>query len=238
MRFENKWDRKENQTPIRVHPKSLKQTTPLLQVPANILNTLPLVQKGDLVFEYLQERKIELEFIQKYQLRSYRNSAIGRLGVVFPIITKAGTVVDLYVRSISSKIFFRLNAELTGSGVNYHAPHLVFGCQYIARNKPLWIVEGPIDALRLATLGVSNVVAVCGGPKKAQIANIYAPRGIVVAFDDDEAGSVFAQQLIKRSSAKTFYVVKWGLVGCKDAGDLESREQLEEVVRQRKIYIK
>ena len=227
---------------VKVHPDRLQAPREVVAVPEEVLANLPFTQRGDEVFEYLMlERRLSLQSLYDFQIRVYR-SPWGSFGAVFPIIDGEGKTVDLYVRTIKGKSFFRLNAELTGSSVEYHAPHLCFGNHLLDRNqKTTAIGEAPLDVMRLYSLSKGNVLATCGPPRKAQMYNLWVPPPIVLAFDDDEAGKRHGKSVVRnlmRGFAINFIRLPWGVVGKKDANEIENGIQLREVVKARKEYFR
>lgn len=222
---------------VKRHPLRFPPRLSALAVPETILVSYPVVTPSMDVFRYLAEdRRISWETIQAYQVRAFedRNE---RQGVAFPILSTKSAVLDMYVRMVDSKTFFRLNAELTGSEVEYKCNYLLFGNHLLDRGKPIWVCEAPLDAMRLHTLGIKNVGATCGPPKRTIFQNLYAPKGIVLAFDSDDSGKRFARVARRLMKQTLVHVVDWGVVGKKDANELSSIEEVREVLKRRQIFL-
>lgn len=221
---------------VRRHPRVLLRPKAHESVPDDVLAKYPLATTNERVLDYLiGERRISLQSIADYQLRILVEPD-GKLGVVFPIIARNGKTMDLYVRMIGEKIFFRLNATRTGSAVDYKCTHLLFGEHLIQRNVILWLGEAPLDVLRLRTLGIRNVGATCGPPKEAQLKNIYNSVGVIAAFDADEAGRRFVTKTKKIINTPSFSSVDWGLLGKKDGNQVDDLEQVKYVLRRRTVF--
>jgi hypothetical protein len=205
-------------------------------IPDSVLEHYPLLSEKSRLnahYEVLSwltvERRITLQAITKFQLRLYVDDLLDRQGVIFPILSKDGKFVyDLWVRLIDEKRFFRLTANMTNSLVDYRAPNLWFGNHVYTTERPLVLVEGAIDALRLYSLGVENVIASFGAPSREQIASIYAPI-IYLGYDNDGdggAGANMTKKLLRELQVPAMSVLDWGTVGLKDAGELTSEAQL------------
>lgn len=180
-----------------------------------------------------EDRGVSVQLIAQYDLRLYVNR-FNELGVVFPIVSRDGkTVKDMYVRMVADKKDFRLTNEIAGSSVEWAAPHLWFGNQFFDPERPLMLVEGPIDVLRLRTLGVQNVWGCMGGgPSRDQMETVNA-RVVYFAFDADEAGKGFIKRAAASIQAASRFVLDWGVVGKKDGGDLEDIAEFKRVFQNR-----
>jgi hypothetical protein len=204
-------------------------------VPEECLLKYPLLaEKSDLnahadALRWLAHtRGISLQSIAKFQLRLYVEPVLEEIGVIFPILSRDGEqVLDLWVRLISQKKFFRLTKDYTGSAVDYHAPNLWFGNHLYETSKPLVLVEGAIDALRLHTLGIKNVLASFGGPSREQVESLYAP-AVYLGYDNDGengAGAKYTKRLVDMLQVPAISVLPWEVVGIKDAGELKNEAQ-------------
>jgi hypothetical protein len=221
---------------VRDKWKVLQETKRLknLPVPEEIVEKYPLVSETDSaaareITEYFKGRKIAEHFIKDYKLRIYVDDLSIFTGVVFPIMDREGKqILDMYVRMIEEKSFFRLSASLSGSSVEYFAPNVWFGNQFYDPEKPLMLVEGAMDALRLRTLGIQNVWASMGEVSEEQLARVHS-RVVYFGFDSDEGGRRFTKKAAKHINAPSRFVLRWDTVGAKDAGDLEDRKQFRKV---------
>lgn len=217
-------------------------------VPEQVLEKYPLLYEDqdwenwgislfdvEAIKHYLEKIRGILPRVSKdYQLRFYKDANSRQLGVVFPIISrgKSPSTLDLWVRLIELKRFFRLTSTITGTTVDYHAPASWFGEHLFDKNNEETIlVEGAFDLLRLRSLGVKkNILASMGNPSKEQLGNpnILTTR-VYLGFDSDEAGARFALQAVKEVHAPKLFVLNWVHARKKDAGDLESYAQYEHV---------
>lgn len=204
-------------------------------VPPEVLAQYPLLaEKSDLnahadALRWLAyDRHITLPSIAEFKLRLYVNP-LDETGVIFPILDKDGeTVLDLWARLIGEKQFFRVTQSLSGSSVEYKAPNLLFGNHLFNPQKPVIIVEGAIDALRLRSLGFKNVLASFGALSNEQIESFYAPV-VYLAFDNDAAGREFTKKAVAKLNSPSISILDWGIIGIKDAGELENMEQFRKV---------
>ena len=227
-------DYESNRLFVRELPDVTEEPLRIVSVPDKILKMFPLlvVEETKLcsaktVIEWLtSERRISYDTICDFGLRLF-SSPGGELGVVFPVIHKSGKVVDLFVRKMRDKVFFRLSPKLTGSHVDYNSRSVLFGDHLVAPGRQVILVEGAFDALRLYTLGVGNVLA-CFGTFGIGKARGVPSSSVVIAFDADSAGKDATEKAISLlcMRSQTISVADWGRAHVKDPGDLLSREQM------------
>ena len=124
--------------------------------------------------KYLEERGISLETAKIF------STGYDRLAecVVFPIF-ESNKPIAIIKRSIHTKKY-KIFGEKSKS---------FFGQQFLNEDKPIIIVEGPIDCMKAYELGYENVVAVAGRMiSEKQIHTITKYPKVILAFDNDEAG--------------------------------------------------
>jgi len=206
-------------------------------IPQKTLDNYPLIWEIDSAAaeeakDYLKSRKISEQVVKDYQLRLYVDY-LGRVGIITPIMAQSGKdTLDLWVRMVASKRFFRLTAEMTGCVVNYKATGKWFGQQYLGQSQTVILVEGAFDLLRLVSIVPNRdkvvVLASFGMPSKEQIDGLYATN-VFVGFDADDAGKAMASKVIRNITVPFLAVLYWDLVGVKDAGDLSDSSQFVKV---------
>jgi DNA primase len=106
-----------------------------------------------------------------------------------------------------------------------------FGLHLIDWSRPVMLVEGELDALRLKTLGFTNVVASTGWHiQESQAVQVVSPQ-IIVGLDADKAGikGAFRSEKLFRSKTNLVFA-DWSMVGCKDAGELRGKKSLRKVL--------
>jgi hypothetical protein len=217
-------------------------------VPDSVLQQYPLLSEKSalnahyyVLFWLTHDRRISLPAITKFQLRLYEDTLLDRYGVIFPVLSRDGKFVyDLWVRLIDEKRFFRLTADMARCPVDYRAPNLWFGNHVYTTERPLVLVEGALDALRLYSLGVENVMASMGMPSREQISSVYAPI-IYLGYDNDGeggAGANMTKKLVRELPVPAISVLDWSTIGLKDAGELTSEAQLRMVFDSRVRILK
>ena len=209
-------------------------------VPEHILNHFEPI---DAALPYLTKRGISLEVAKKYGLK-YCNRFITSEGrtwrnaVLTPIRDLDFKTYWLHFRSIDSKVFWHGKPEHFNCDVSWGRDDSFFGMEWLDLLKPVILVEGAFDVMRLNSLGVTNVIATHGGvsSKSEKLKRLIAlnPVSIVSGFDADKAGQSF-RHAVECLVHKNIEVLDWGVVGCKDAGDLKSRQDLDIVLKQRNI---
>jgi hypothetical protein len=84
---------------------------------------------------------------------------------------------------------------------------------------------------------MTNVIATHGGishkSKKLCRLKSMNPVSVVCGFDADDAGKKFTQAV--EHHFNDVVVLNWAKVGCKDAGELKSEEDLQIVLKQRNL---
>jgi hypothetical protein len=216
-----------------------------IPVPSEVLARYPLLAEqcsltahAEALTWLFRDRKISLRAIEQYKLRLYVDPIIDGAGVIFPILSRDGSqVLDLWVRLIGRKKFFRLTREYTGCSVDYKAPNLWFGNHLYRTGDPVALVEGALDALRLYSLGIENVLASFGEPSREQIESLYVPAA-VLGYDNDSAGAAFTKKLVLTLQAPSISILDWGVAGRKDAGDLESEAEFRAVYDARRKILR
>ena len=94
------------------------------------------------------------------------------------------------------------------------------------------LVEGPLDALRLASLGVKRAMASLGGISSDQFDSFYVS-AVFLGFDSDEAGQIFTKKALHELKVPAISILDWSVVGIKDAGELQDKEQFIRVFNHR-----
>jgi hypothetical protein len=209
-------------------------------IPFAVLRRYPILQLSDTktardVKKYLnRKRKIPTWAQNFYQLRySEKDRAIAS-----PMTDPDGRIYVIRFRSIDKKEFWTLNSA--GALLPYDelaTPHDVgvwFGMSRVDWTQPVTLVEGTIDALRLTTLGISNVIAsettsVTDAQIDALCANV-----LVLGYDADKAGLRAHKRIIERIGGKAAVLeINWSQPPnfYKDPGDLPDREALDDILK-------
>lgn len=182
-------------------------------------------------YDYLLLRGSSINAAAKFGVRAWPEKD----ALIFPLTDRAGRPVVLRVRKLFEKKCWTVTPEHVG--MNKKFPTLAtsgpwFGLHLINWNKPVWIVEGEEDALRLETLGQSNVLASAGtSVTKAQLSNLTGA-DIVLAMDADKAGQRAAQRVLNMiGDSAVCWKADWSKFGCKDGRDIPNRRTLDEVKR-------
>jgi hypothetical protein len=158
-------------------------------VPPSVLEQYPLLTSDCDYCGYglrwlTRDCRVSMQAVIDFKLRSYVEATTEKVGVVFPILAADGeTVMDMWVKLVDEDAFFRLTPSHAESNAKWSAPHLWFGNHLVRAGRPVVLTEGPLDALRLYTLGPKNVLASFGEPTPLQIENLSPFNlGIHVAF--------------------------------------------------------
>jgi len=195
-------------------------------------------------FEF--ERLIPEHIVNMFKVRYDPES----LAVVFPLTDRKRNTFLLRSRAIAKKSIWTISPKVAGY------PRLIFpklrdvgvwfGMWLVDWRKPVIAVEAELDVLRLAALGVYNVIAsATSSVSEAQIRTLMLSPNLILGYDSDRAGA-HAHRRIKGRVGKDHKVkeIDWTIgrkhpkfrkdkddLQCKDAGELESKEELRRVMR-------
>jgi len=102
----------------------------------------------------------------------------------------------------------------------------VFGVQILDESKPLWVVESPLDAVRLTGLGY-NAIATYGAIISEEQGKLMRRAiSIISAFDNDQAGKKASEQMLVFSRKYGFDLRYFNYTGIdvKDVGDMSEKQ--------------
>lgn len=91
----------------------------------------------------------------------------------------------------------------------------------------VYVVESPLDCLRLHSAGFPGAVAICGSsPSEEQIKLIRYSNKVVCAFDSDKAGNKASKEMLEfgRKYGLNLFFFNYGSSGKKDPGDMTDEE--------------
>ena len=205
-------------------------------VPQAIFDLFEPVKKAR---DYLQKRGISTKIAEQHgllYLRKYTTpkNRTWKNAIVCPIRDLDYQTYWIHFRSIDSKHFWHGKPEHFNSDTKWGRNDSWFGIEFLDINKPVFLVEGIVDCLRLKTLGIENVIAAHGGigNKSDKVKRLIdmQPRIIYTGFDADEPGNKF-KEVIKKQFDGPILDLDWSKVGAKDPGDLKSKEDLRIVLK-------
>ena len=208
-------------------------------IPDEVFKLFPLLaprktERAEYIKDHLiKDRKISAKVLQAADLRYWtERSKI----VVFPFTDMNGTVQVLRCRHIPTKGLFTVSPAVAKMPEvkfpTLKASGAWFGLHLIDWSKPVLIVEGEIDAMRVKTLGFANVIA-AGGKHitDSQLANLPCSTAIM-GLDADKAGREAMDMLGRRLAKRCGHVliVDWKGVKRKDPGELADAGELNTVL--------
>jgi hypothetical protein len=206
-------------------------------LPKKVLTKFPLLQgaKDETAFAlrgWMETERGIPEWVQNMFRLRYDPK---RKAVVFPLTDHRGRIYVMRERRLKTKQIWTVTPKISGY------PDLVFprlrkvgvwfGMFMVNHREKTMLVEGEFDAMRVAALGYLNVMAsATSSVTDSQIGALKSDQ-IILGYDDDKSGH-HAHSRIRDwvGDRATYSVAKWGKVGCKDGGDLRSREQLMTVL--------
>lgn len=174
-------------------------------------------------FEWLSARGISATTAQKYDLVAM--DAYGRRVIGFPYYDKDGDIVAVKQRATSEKKFY-----CDGT------PSSFFGLRHINKGDDLYVVEGELDVLAFAEVGVRAVSVPNGAPMKVSEGRIDpaedskfrflwdakdyidAAKKIFIATDTDGPGEALAEEIARRVGKSKCWRIRFP-EGVKDGND-------------------
>lgn len=192
--------------------------------------------------EYLRSRGIADHIFNMCKVRYD-----GGLNLVFPFTDIMNDIYILRMRNIVKKKIWTVTSSPTKfSDIDFPTikdAGVFFGMELVDFSRPIMIVEAPISAMRLMTLGCFNVMA--SGTSmitRTQVRAVFSD-SIVSGFDADVAGRK-ANKRVKNMIGNDIILseVDWSIVNdgcgkpCNDPGDLLNKKDLIKVLRNKKTY--
>jgi 5S rRNA maturation endonuclease (ribonuclease M5) len=136
--------------------------------------------------------------------------------LIFPSIYR-GRVSSIKARSISRKEFWFPLGGL-----------YLFGLHRLVWDKPVWIVEGEFDLLRLNALGEYNVLCLGGSSIPKNLADYLPCHTVILGFDNDDTGRD-ASIRFRNLFAGIFCIKEIDWRDVKDGGSVRDRAHLNEI---------
>ncbi len=210
----------------------------------DVLENFPLINGSSdstRAKDYLQSRDISTEIIYKLGVRYWTKNG----SVIFPHTDCNGGIYILRHRGVETKVLYTITNEM--AKVKREFPKFSnsgawFGLHLINWSKPVMLVEGCIDVLRLHELGLTNCIASGSAyAHKKQFESLLCS-SVILGYDMDSAGMLARKRCIKFLKDKMIICdVNWSLARsrrgfkCKDAGDLADRKELVKVLKEKTI---
>lgn len=225
----------------------LTGTPPLTDpLPSIVLDKFPLLSAGigheyKKIRTYLREERLIPDVIQDmYRVRFNEHSRT----MVFPLVDMYGRTFLMRERSRLGKDIWTVSPRVAGLS-HLQFPKLRyngawFGFHLTDWFLPLMLVEGEIDAMRIATLGFWNVIAsATSSVTKAQVNAVLSNHVglLLLGYDADRSGYRAHERILDFVGKQTRIAkLNWREAECKDGGELKTKKQLKRVLKNR-IYL-
>lgn len=173
--------------------------------------------------EWLSERGISASTAQKYELIG--EESFGVPVVAFPYYDQQGNVVATKKRFTNEKKF-----------LCWQTPESFFGIRHMKKGDDVYVVEGEMDVLALAEIGIRAVSVPNGAPMKVTEGKIDpsedgkfkflwdakeyidAAKRVLIATDQDGPGEALAEEIARRVGKGKSWRIKFP-EGIKDSND-------------------
>ena len=204
-----------------------EEETPV-SVPEELLQVLDPVESQQ---DFLDRRGISLEVAKAHNIKSYLD------GLTIPIRDTDYKTYWLKYRSAKSKIFNHIEPEDFNLDMEWGRSDSWFGLEFLDTTRPVMLVESELEAMRLETLGWTNILAAHGslGKKSKKLERLVklGLKVVILGFDADEAGRRYNKIARYWLSNSHIIDLDWSKVDCQDPGEIGSKEQLEQVWKDR-----
>lgn len=207
-------------------------------IPEDVIEMFPVLNGCSTsapISDYLtQTRGISEEVLERFGIRCDAERKL----IVFPYTFPSGEICTLQARRIDEKQLFSITAKFVGQPwLKFDSPQARgawFGLHLIDWKQPVYIVEGALDAMRLATLGKLNVLGAGTCHISKEQFRTLCGLNYKIGFDSDEAGMDGARKAANHlknvMGVNRVSILNWDIVGCKDPGELSNTGQVAEVV--------
>jgi len=194
--------------------------------------------------DYLSGRGISIELAKEYGLKfcKYHKTIDGKIwqnAIVCPVRDTDFKTYWLHFRSVDSKRFWHGKPVNFGLNYDWGRSDSWAGIEFLDVNKPIIMVEGFFDMLRLRTLGISNVIASHGGvgknsEKVKRILDLH-PKLIYTGFDADDAGRTFSKNVSRQAPCEVIDL-DWSRLNIKDPGDLKTKADFDTLINPKQEF--
>jgi DNA primase len=198
---------------VDVIDKAVEEKPEFVQFDLNVINRLhSALLEDSRAIKYFESRKINLDSIKHFKLGYSEKQDM----VTVPVYSNTGICVGFVGRSVEGKTF----KNSTGTPRN----KILFNLNNVL-HKEVVIVESSFDAIRLWQLGIPAIATLGAnlGKMQVQLINKYVSR-LIMAMDQDDAGSNLRENLSKNVSIPTFNMNFPD--GVKDIGDMTDEQIL------------
>lgn len=200
--------------------------------------------------EYLQNERLIPDWIANYYQVRYDDD---NRALIFPLTDRRGAIFLLRSRSRREKKIWTINPKKAGySDLKFPKLKEVgvwFGMGQVDWRESVMAIEAELDVLRLAALGVFNVIAsATSSVTDAQIKTLCMAKRIYLGYDADKAGKHAHRRIIEGVGRKArIWALDWskakrhpkfikeGRKMCNDAGELLDRAEYEKVFNSKEL---
>lgn len=199
--------------------KRLKKAT-TFHVPtgSEFLPESSLARFDDVPDEYLKRRQLTAEGARRFGLMWESETLSWITPIRDPMFSR---LMGWQTKSQRSRYFRNRPAGVQKS-------RTLFGWHLVTTiETEVWVVESPLDAVRLATVDIPAVATFGTAVSEQQMGLLSALDHVVLAFDNDEAGDRATKNVLEKARKLGMDVSVVDLpTGCKDPGDCTDKELL------------
>ena len=168
--------------------------------------------------ELLERRGFDLETLLRFEVGGDMDM------IYFPLRVRDDTIVGVIHRMLFGETRYVYSR-------GFQRRNYLYGSrQFKAVDDKVFVVEGPLDCIKLHQLGMTNTIATMGNKISPVQRSLFRGLGanVVLAFDNDPAGLVSAEDQSLRLLDEGYQVSHLSYPG-KDPGDLNDLSSVREI---------
>jgi|GEM_PF-3407739 hypothetical protein len=191
---------------------------------------------SELVIKWLRTHwRITPGVIRRAQLRLYYDQITKEPGVAIPVFTPGGNrPTELWGWPMDSNSGRQVFPSSYGSQPS-NQPHPLFGLERLEPDASVILVQHPLAALRLETLGFKNVVGTTTSGN-LELAVLEAFPCVYLAFDDSEQGSALTRRAFRLLKRPQIILLRWYVARNSAGQHLHGPLDLENLAQFRLIF--
>ena len=194
---------------------------------------------------FIEDKKIRIEELKKYinndssyiydRINKFKDLSDKRIKetIIFFYLgydkVNLSITIPIFQDYYLKGIYWRKVIKTTGKYINievFRKTEIIYNYDEINKNKPVILVEGPLNAVRLWALGYTNVISLFwANIYNKQIEKLQEIKELIVWFDSDFAGQEWQKKIKEVMKWKKISFIK--TEGKKDVYDFSKQEITE-----------
>jgi DNA primase len=174
---------------------------------------------GHYALNYLLRRGVSTHTIATYELGYTTLDDPRYPGRIIIPIYENGVLVNFQGRDFTGESWLRYDGPSRADGAQ---PNCLFNIDRAERSGIIFLVEGPLDAMRMPEYAVSLIGSVWNNTKRKKLLRAK-PKTVILCLDSDQAGQDAKETIYKDLYGLVPTVLEFRL-SCKDLGEVPNEE--------------